>query len=88
MATSKGSGGKGTGRNGRDSAGKSLGVKRYGGQLVNAGSIIIRQHGTKYKLGTHVGLGKDYTIFATATGTVKFEGKKVSVIPAAAAAKA
>ncbi|MEI7904703.1 MAG: 50S ribosomal protein L27 [Candidatus Firestonebacteria bacterium] len=80
MATSK-SGGKGSGRNGRDSAGKSMGVKLFGGQHVNAGSIIIRQRGTKFKVGTNVGLGKDYTIFAMVTGSVQFKGRKVSVLP-------
>jgi len=85
MATSK-SGGKGSGRNGRDSAGKSMGVKRFGGEHVNAGSIIIRQRGTKYKVGTNVGLGKDYTIFAMVTGSVSFKGRKVSVVAEAAKA--
>ena len=81
MATSKGSGGKGTGRNGRDSAGKRLGVKAYGGQFIPAGSIIIRQHGTTFKPGVNVGKGKDYTLFAKVTGKVKFIGNKVSVEP-------
>ena len=77
----------GAGKNGRDSAGKRLGVKRHGGQKVNAGSIIIRQRGTPIKPGLNVGRAKDDTLFATATGTVKFsdkgrKGKIVSVLPA------
>ncbi len=77
----------GAGKNGRDSAGKRLGVKRHGGQQVNAGSIIIRQRGTPIKPGLNVGRAKDDTLFATATGTVKFsdrgrKGKVVSVLPA------
>ncbi len=79
----------GSSRNGRDSAGRRLGVKRFGDQLVNAGSIIIRQRGTKYKPGKNVGIGKDHTIFALVNGTVKFHfGKNdkpvVSVVPAQA----
>ena len=68
-----------------DSPGKRLGVKRFGGEWVNSGSIIIRQHGTKYGLGKNVGLGRDYTIYATAPGYVQFDGRKkkyVSVLPA------
>lgn len=77
----------GAGKNGRDSAGKRLGVKRHGGQKVNAGSIIVRQRGTPIKPGLNVGRAKDDTLFATATGTVKFsdkgrKGKVVSVLPA------
>jgi large subunit ribosomal protein L27 len=77
----------GAGKNGRDSAGKRLGVKRYGGQQVNAGTIIIRQRGTPIKPGLNVGRAKDDTLFATVTGTVKFsdkgrKGKVVSVLPA------
>jgi len=76
----------GAGKNGRDSAGKRLGVKRYGGQKVNAGSIIIRQRGTPIKPGLNVGRAKDDTLFATVTGTVLFfdkgrKGKVVSVLP-------
>ena len=77
----------GAGKNGRDSAGKRLGVKRHGGQHVNSGSIIIRQRGTPIKPGLNVGRAKDDTLFATVTGTVKFadkgrKGKVVSVLPA------
>lgn len=77
----------GAGKNGRDSAGKRLGVKRYGGQQVNAGSILIRQRGTPIKPGLNVGRAKDDTLFATITGVVKFsdkgrKGKIVSVLPA------
>jgi large subunit ribosomal protein L27 len=67
-----------------DSSGKRLGVKRFGGEWVNAGMIIVRQRGTKYGLGKNVGLGRDYTIYATIPGYVKFEGckkKYVSVLP-------
>jgi len=63
----------GSSRNGRDSAGQRRGVKRYGGQPVLAGNIIVRQLGTKVHPGTGVGLGRDYTIFATCDGIVKFE---------------
>jgi large subunit ribosomal protein L27 len=74
----------GSSRNGRDSAGKRYGVKRFAGQKVRAGSILIRQKGTKIHPGTNVGLGKDYTLFAKIDGIVAFERfgksrKKVSV---------
>ncbi|GAA0699038.1 MULTISPECIES: 50S ribosomal protein L27 [Marinobacterium] len=78
----------GSTRNGRDSESKRLGVKRFGGQAVAAGNILIRQRGTKFHAGTNVGLGKDHTLFATADGVVKFETKGpknrkyVSVVPA------
>ena len=80
--------GGGSSRNGRDSESKRLGVKKYGGEVVRSGNIIVRQRGTKIKPGLNVGLGKDYTIFATMDGVVKFETirdgrKRVSVIPAA-----
>jgi large subunit ribosomal protein L27 len=65
----------GSTRNGRDSESKRLGVKRFGGESVLAGNILVRQRGTKFHAGTNVGLGKDHTLFATATGTVKFEVK-------------
>jgi large subunit ribosomal protein L27 len=65
----------GSSRNGRDSESKRLGVKRYAGQLVLAGNILVRQRGTKFHPGTNVGRGKDDTLFATATGVVKFEVK-------------
>ncbi len=76
----------GSSRNGRDSIGKRLGVKRFDGQLVKAGNIIVRQRGTKIHPGANVGLGKDYTIFAKIDGVVKFENfgrdkKRVSVYP-------
>jgi large subunit ribosomal protein L27 len=80
--------GVGSSRNGRDSNPKMLGVKRFGGQLVNAGSIIVRQRGTVVHPGVNVGVGKDHTIFAKVTGYVKFtwisgDKKKVEIIPAA-----
>ncbi|MEM6714665.1 MAG: 50S ribosomal protein L27 [Cyanobacteria bacterium P01_D01_bin.6] len=82
---------KGTGstRNGRDSNSKRLGVKRYGGQAVTAGSILIRQRGTKFHPGNNVGRGRDDTLFALVDGIVTFERKgksrkKVSVYPAPA----
>jgi large subunit ribosomal protein L27 len=75
-----------SGRNGRDSNSKRLGVKRYDGQLVNAGTIIIRQRGTKVHPGDNVGCGRDFTLFALADGKVKFQknGKVVSILPAVA----
>ncbi len=79
--------GGGSSRNGRDSESKRLGVKKFGGEVVRSGNIIVRQRGTKIKPGRNVGLGKDYTIFATIDGTVLFETvgggrKRVSVVPA------
>ncbi|MDX1454743.1 MAG: 50S ribosomal protein L27 [Gammaproteobacteria bacterium] len=65
----------GSTRNGRDSESKRLGVKLYGGQEVKAGNIIVRQRGTEFHPGANVGQGRDYTIFATADGRVKFETK-------------
>ena len=65
----------GSSRNGRDSESKRLGVKRFGGESVLAGNIIIRQRGTKFHAGTNVGCGKDHTLFATASGTVKVDVK-------------
>jgi large subunit ribosomal protein L27 len=78
----------GSSRNGRDSAGQRRGVKRYAGETVSAGSIIIRQLGTKIHPGENVGCGRDYTLFAKVDGVVKFEAfgkgrKRVSVYPAA-----
>ena len=64
--------GVGSSRNGRDSNAKFLGVKRYDGQVVNAGEILVRQRGTKYKAGPHVGIGRDHTLFALQPGTVKW----------------
>ncbi len=80
--------GQGSTQNNRDSAGRRLGVKKFGGEFVRAGNIIIRQRGTKVHPGENVGLGKDHTIFALVDGYVKFQKKdkkrnKVSVIPAA-----
>ena len=62
----------GSSRNGRDSNSKRLGVKRYGGEFVSAGSILVRQRGTPFHAGENVGVGRDHTLFATATGTVVF----------------
>ncbi len=66
----------GSSRNGRDSAGQRLGVKKFGGQKVLAGNIIVRQRGTKFYAGENVGMGRDHTLFATAEGNVKFYKKK------------
>lgn len=82
--------GGGSSRNGRDSESKRLGVKRFDGQLVSAGSILVRQRGTKFLPGSNTGLGRDFTIFATTDGYVKFENvrrdkKRISVYPEAAA---
>ena len=65
----------GSTKNGRDSNAKRLGVKRFGGQVVSAGSILVRQRGTKFHAGVNVGIGKDHTLFAKADGVVKFEVK-------------
>ena len=83
MATKKAGG---SSRNGRDSAGRRLGVKRYGGQLVDPGNIIVRQRGTKIHPDAHVGMGRDHTIFSLKKGKVQFKTSKlnrkfVSVIP-------
>ena len=83
MATKKAGG---SSRNGRDSAGRRLGVKRYGGELVMPGNIIVRQRGTKIHPGENVGIGKDHSIFSLVKGKVKFKKAKlnrtfVSVIP-------
>ena len=67
--------GVGSSRNGRDSHSQRLGVKRFGGQLVSGGSILVRQRGTKFKPGVNVGIGKDDTLFAKITGIVQFEDK-------------
>ena len=82
----------GSSRNGRDSAGRRLGVKLYGGQIAQPGNIIVRQRGTKWFPGEGVGMGSDHTIFATETGTVTFrKGLKgrtfISVLPVAEAAE-
>ena len=72
--------GQGSSRNGRDSNPKYRSVKLFGGQKVTAGSIIVRQCGTKFFPGFNVGMGRDYTLFATTDGTVRFQGRKVHVI--------
>jgi large subunit ribosomal protein L27 len=78
----------GSSRNGRDSQSKRLGVKRYGGQLVSAGEILVRQRGTQVHPGANVGMGRDHTLFAKVTGHVQFAQKgpdcntMVSVVPA------
>jgi large subunit ribosomal protein L27 len=82
--------GVGSSRNGRDSKPKMLGVKKFEGELVKSGNILVRQRGTEFKPGENVGLGRDHTIFATAAGTVKFEWdskdkKRISVYPVVAA---
>lgn len=82
----------GSSRNGRDSHSQRLGVKRFGGEAVLAGNILVRQRGTKFHVGTNVGLGKDHTIFATTDGRVEFRTKAnnrtyVSVVPMAQAAE-
>jgi large subunit ribosomal protein L27 len=79
--------GVGSSRNGRDSAAQRLGVKRFGGQFVSGGSILVRQRGTRFKPGTNVGIGSDDTLYAKITGIVKFEdrgrkGRFISVYPA------
>ena len=82
MATKKAGG---SSRNGRDSAGRRLGVKKFGGESVLAGNIIVRQRGTKFHPGNNVGIGKDHTIFATINGKVTFNKTRVrtfvSVVP-------
>ena len=72
--------GQGSSRNGRDSNPKYRGVKLYGGQLAQAGSIIVRQRGTQFKPGFNVGMGRDYTLFATREGKVKFTGRRVDIV--------
>ncbi len=76
--------GQSSSRNGRDSNPQYLGVKAFGGQLVSAGSIIVRQRGTKFHPGNNVGCGRDYTLFALCDGTVEFNKKnrRVSIVPA------
>ncbi len=78
--------GGGSSRNGRDSESKRLGVKKYGGEVVRAGNILVRQRGTRIQPGPNVGVGRDHTLFATTDGIVKFEyvrrdKKRVSVYP-------
>jgi large subunit ribosomal protein L27 len=74
--------GQGSCRNGRDSNGKRLGVKCYGGESVTAGSIIVRQHGTKFEAGINVGTGRDWTLFAMTEGHVRFDrqGRRVNIV--------
>ena len=76
--------GQGSVRNGRDSVSKRLGVKRYGGQFVTAGSIIVRQRGSKFVAGQNVGIGRDWTLFALIDGKVAFDknSRRVNVVPA------
>jgi large subunit ribosomal protein L27 len=78
--------GGGSSRNGRDSQSQRLGVKKFGGEKVRAGNILVRQRGTQFQPGTNVGMGRDYTLFATTDGYVKFEHvrrdkKRISVYP-------
>ena len=78
--------GGGSSRNGRDSAGQRLGVKKFGGEQVRAGNILVRQRGTWFQPGVNVGMGRDYTLFATTDGYVKFEyvrqdKQRISVYP-------
>lgn len=82
--------GGGSVKNGRDSVSKRLGVKEYGGQFVTAGSILVRQRGTKFSAGLNVGTGRDWTLFALIDGTVKFDkdSKRVNVLPVATPAPA
>lgn len=81
----------GSSRNGRDSEGRRLGVKKYGGEQVIGGNIIVRQRGTKWHPGSNVGMGKDHTLFALCNGTVSFQNKGkrayVAVVPAQQAAE-
>ncbi|MGV3774913.1 MAG: 50S ribosomal protein L27 [Verrucomicrobiales bacterium] len=74
--------GQGSSRNGRDSQSKRLGVKRFGGQFVTAGSIIVRQRGTKFEAGKNVGTGRDWTLFALVDGKVRFdkESRRVNIV--------
>jgi len=72
--------GQGSSRNGRDSNAKYRGVKLFAGQRAKAGCIIVRQCGTRFFPGVNVGMGKDYTLFATAEGKVRFQGRKVHVV--------
>ncbi len=82
----------GSSRNGRDTAGRRLGVKKFGGEVVIAGNIVIRQRGTKWHPGENMGMGKDHTLFALTDGTVSFAKKRdgntyVSILPMAEAAE-
>jgi large subunit ribosomal protein L27 len=82
----------GSSRNGRDTAGRRLGVKKFGGEVVTAGNIVVRQRGTKWHPGENMGMGKDHTLFALTDGTVAFAKKRdgntyVSILPLAEAAE-
>ncbi|HRF01379.1 MAG TPA: 50S ribosomal protein L27 [Pirellulaceae bacterium] len=81
--------GQGSSRNGRDSNAQRRGVKKFGGEAVRAGNILIRQCGTKFHAGRGVGVGSDYTLFAVVDGFVKFdqEGRRINVVPALSAAE-
>lgn len=78
--------GQGSSRNGRDSISKRRGVKKFGGQSVRAGNILVRQCGTKWHAGRNVGTGRDYTLFALTDGTVEFDqnGRRINIAPAEA----
>ena len=80
--------GQGSSRNGRDSASQRLGVKKFGGQPVIAGNILVRQRGTKFNPGRNVGMGRDWTLFALADGRVQFDksGRRINVVTEEAAA--
>ncbi|MGF1452229.1 MAG: 50S ribosomal protein L27 [Opitutales bacterium] len=80
--------GQGTSRNGRDSNAQRLGVKRFGGQTVRAGNIVMRQRGTKYRPGRNMGMGRDFTLFALIDGTVKFDKvhRRIAIEPFTAGA--
>ena len=77
--------GQGSSRNNRDSNSQRLGVKRFGGQLVTAGSILVRQHGTKFMAGVNVGTGRDWTLYALVDGKVLFDkySKRINIVPTA-----
>ncbi len=81
--------GAGSSRNGRDSASKRLGVKRFGGQVVRAGNILVRQRGTKFIAGQNVGTGRDWTLFALADGAVTFDkgSRRVNIVETATEAE-
>ena len=80
--------GQGSSKNGRDSVSKRLGIKAFGSELVTAGTIIVRQRGSKFTAGANVGIGRDWTLFALKDGRVKFdrEGRRVNILPEAPAA--
>lgn len=82
--------GQGSSRNGRDSHSKRLGVKRFGGELVSAGTILVRQRGSKFNAGKNVGIGRDWTLYALADGHVKFDThlRRVNIVPIPAPAVA